>query len=155
MLAGPVQRSRANLERDVPDVAAVWDRLQADLLERAVTPRLVHGDVCPPNTYVSQGPGGPVVTGIGDFSPHTMHADPVIDLVGAAAFLELEEYPGAAEDAAWLESVIHSRFPDSDVAGQDLPRWFAVYRRFYGFYFSDTADVDPGLYGWCLRQLRT
>ena len=28
-----------------------------------------------------------------------------------------------------------------------------VYRRFYGFYFADSADYDPPLYGWCLRQL--
>jgi putative membrane protein len=154
MLAGPVHRSRATLERDLPDVVEVWDRLQADLVARVVTPGVVHGDVCPPNAYVSQGPAGPVVTGIGDFSPHTMHADPVIDLVGAAAFLELEDYPGSAEDAAWLESVIVARFGGPDLAGGDLPRWFSVYRRFYAFYFSDSAEVDPRLYAWCLRQLR-
>jgi putative membrane protein len=83
-----------------------------------------------------------------------MHADPVIDLVGAAAFLELEDYPGSAEDAAWLESVIVARFGRPDLAGGDLPRWFSVYRRFYAFYFSDSAEVDPRLYAWCLRQLR-
>jgi putative membrane protein len=154
MLAGPVQRSSDRLERDLPAVVEVWDRLQTDLLDRSVTPRLVHGDICPPNTYVSQGPAGPVVTGIGDFSPHTMHADPVLDLVGAAAFLELEDYPGAAADAAWLESVIVARFGGLDLAGGDLTRWFAVYRRFYGFYFSDSAEVDPRLYAWCVRQLQ-
>jgi putative membrane protein len=29
-----------------------------------------------------------------------------------------------------------------------------VYRRFYGFYFSDSFRFDPVLYAWCLRQLR-
>ena len=155
MLEGPVRRSSAVLERDVPHVAEIWDRLQADLLERTVAPRLVHGDVCPPNAYVSQGPGGPVVTGIGDFSPHTVHADPVMDLAGATAFLELEGYPGAAEDAAWLTDVVVARYGGTDVAAGDLPRWLAVYRRFYGFYFSDTVDADPPTYAWCLRQLRS
>ena len=41
------------------------------------------------------------------------------------------------------------------VADGDLARWLGVYRRFYGFYFSDSAGFDPGLYAWCLRQLRS
>jgi len=28
-----------------------------------------------------------------------------------------------------------------------------VYRRFYGFYFSNAYAFDPHLYAWCLRQL--
>ena len=154
MLQGPVGRSRAALERDLPGVVDVWNRLQADLLERQVRPLLVHGDVCPPNTYLSQGPAGPVVTGIGDFSPHTVHGDPVMDLTGAAAFLELEGYPGAAEDARWLEEVIVERYGTTDVAAGDLRRWLGVYRRFYGFYFSDSCLDQPELYRWCLAQLR-
>jgi putative membrane protein len=153
MLTGPVQRSRADLERDLPDVVGVWDRLHFDLASRTVAPLLVHGDVCPPNVFVSQGPAGPVVTGIGDFSPHTMHADPLIDLVGAVAFLELEAYPEAATDAAWLQDVALQRYGGTAVAAGELPRWFSTYRRFYGFYFSDTARTDPRLYAWCLAQL--
>ena len=71
MLARPTQTSREHLARDLPDVAQCLDRLQRDLAERVVDPVLVHGDICPPNAYVSLGPDGPVVTGIGDFSPHT------------------------------------------------------------------------------------
>ena len=37
--------------------------------------------------------------------------------------------------------------------GPDTAHWIDVYRRFYGFYFSDAGDFDPALYGWCLRQL--
>ncbi|CAA9318209.1 MAG: hypothetical protein AVDCRST_MAG61-2137 [uncultured Friedmanniella sp.] len=155
MLAGPVHRSQQWLQRDLPEVAAVWDRLQADLAERRVAPVVVHGDICPPNAYVSAGPSGPVVTGLGDFSPHTMHADPVIDLAGATAFVELEGYDGAAEDAAWLTDVAVQRYGAAPVGGGDLARWLAVYRRFYGFYFSDAGAFDPDLYGWCLRQLRS
>jgi len=155
MLAGPVARSRAAVERDLPEVAEVWQRLQADLLERQVSPAVVHGDICPPNTYLSQGPDGPVVTGIGDFSPHTMHADPVLDLTGAVAFLELETYPEAAADAAWLTTVVLDRYGDTRAAAGDLRRWLGVYRRFYGFYFSDSCLDQPELYRWCLEQLRS
>ena len=87
MLARPTQTSQEHLARDVPDVARVWDRLMADLAERQVQPALVHGDICPPNAYVSLGPDGPVVTGIGDFSPHTVHGDPMMDVTGTVAFL--------------------------------------------------------------------
>lgn len=153
-LAGSVARSRPHLQADVPGVAAVWDRLQVDLAERQVSPAVVHGDICPPNAFVSLGPSGPVVTGLGDFSPHTLHGDPVADLAGATAFLELETYEGAAEDAAWLTEVVLQRYGTSPVAGGDLRRWLAVYRRFYGFYYSDSVVTEPRLYAWCVRQLR-
>lgn len=147
MLAGPTRRSREHLTRDLPQVGAVWHRLMADLAARTVEPVLVHGDICPPNAYVSMGPDGPVVTGVGDFSPHTVHGDPMLDVTGAVAFLELEPYPDAGDDAAWLESAAVERF------GPDTAHWIDVYRRFYGFYFSDAGDFDPALYGWCLRQV--
>ena len=147
MLAGPAQSSREQLERDLPSVAQVWERLHADLAKRQVVPTLVHGDVCAPNAYVSRGPSGPVVTGIGDFSPHTVNADPMMDITGAVAFLELEPYAEAAQDSAWLEAAAVERH------GPDTAHWIDVYRRFYGFYFSNSHAFDPALYGWCLRQL--
>jgi len=147
MLWGPLQTSRARLERDVPGVSDVWNRLHAELAQRSVAPALVHGDVCPPNAYISQGAQGPVVTGIGDFSPHTLNADPLMDVAGAVIFLELEPYADAPADAAWLEAVAVERH------GRDIVGWIDVYRRYYGFYFSNAYEVDPSLYAWCLRQL--
>ena len=91
----------------------------------------------------------PVVTGIGDFSPHTIQGDPLLDLTGAVAFLELESYAGAADDAAWLLGVVVERH------GPQAAYWIGVYRRFYGFYFSNAYAFDPVLYGWCLRQLES
>jgi putative membrane protein len=88
-----------------------------------------------------------VVTGIGDFSPHTVHGDFMMDVTGAVAFLELEPYADAAGDALWLEGLAVERF------GPDTAHWIDVYRRFYAFCFSDAGDFDPALYGWCLRQL--
>jgi putative membrane protein len=147
MLSGPTQSSRDQLERDVPHVAEVWNQLHAALAQRSVAPAVVHGDVCPPNAYLSQGPQGPVVTGIADFSPHTVHADPLMDIAGAVIFLELEPYADAAADAAWLEAVAAERH------GREVVRWIDVYRRFYGFYFSNSYAFDPTLYAWCIRQL--
>jgi putative membrane protein len=147
MLQGPLQASRARLEHDVPRVSEVWQQLHADLAQRQVTPALVHGDICPPNAYISQGPDGPVVTGIGDFSPHTLNADPLMDVAGALIFLELEPYADAAADAAWLEAVAVERH------GRDIMGWIDIYRRYYGFYFSNTFAFEPAVYAWCIRQL--
>jgi putative membrane protein len=147
MLQGPLQTSRTLLERDIPGVSEVWNRLHADLAQRSVVPAVVHGDVCPPNAYLSQGHEGPVVTGIGDFSPHTVNADPLMDLAGALIFLELEPYADGPADAAWLEAVAVERY------GREIVPWIDVYRRFYGFYFSNAYAFDPPLYAWCLRQL--
>jgi putative membrane protein len=147
MLQGPLATSRTRLERDVPGIVDVWNRLHGDVAERSVSPALVHGDICPPNAYLSQGPVGPVVTGIGDFSPHTINADPLLDLAGAVIFLELEPYADATSDAAWLEGVAVERH------GREIVHWIEVYRRYYGFYFSNAYAVDPTLYAWCLRQL--
>jgi putative membrane protein len=143
-----LMRSRERLEHDVPAVVEVWNALQADLIERQCVPRLVHGDLCPPNTYVSRAPdGSAVVSGIGDFSPHTLVADPLMDVAGAVCFLELEAYEGAVADAVWLGELAIARL------GSDTVRWIGVYRRFYGFYFSSTFDVQPEAYAWCLHQL--
>jgi putative membrane protein len=87
------------------------------------------------------------VTGVGDFSPHTLQADPLMDLTGAVAFLELEPYEAAVADSEWLLGVAVQRH------GPEVARWIGVYRRWFGFYFSDTAGVEPRTYAWCLRQL--
>src|SRR5215204_462391 len=148
MLEGPVRVSGGQLERDLPNVAQVWNRLHADLAERVVSPALVHGDVCPANTYIDCRSDRWVISGIGDFSPHSVNGDPMMDLAGAVIFLELEPYPGAAADSAWLEALAVQQ------GGSDVRHWIEVYRRFYGFYFSDSFRFDPVLYAWCLRQLR-
>lgn len=141
-------QSQTRLEQDVPGVTRVWDELQEWLAARQGEPRLVHGDFCPPNTYLTVLPDGrPVVTGVGDFSPHTLNADPMMDIAGAVMFLELERYAAAADDAAWLAGQAYERF------GPDLEEALAMYRRYYGFYFSNAHAFDPVLYGWCQRQL--
>ncbi len=141
-------QSQSRLEADVPGIASTWDELQVWLTDRRGEPRLVHGDFCPPNTYVSVRPDGrPVISGVGDFSPHTLHADPMMDIAGAVMFLELETYDGAVEDAAWLAEQAQARF------GPDVAEALPMYRRYFGFYFSNACLFDPVLYDWCRRQL--
>ncbi len=151
MLAGPTRRSRDRLTRDVPGVARAWDRLHHELAQRRVAPAVVHGDLAASNVYISGGSAGqpPRVSAVGDFSPHTLQADPLLDLTGAVAFLEIEDYPEAAADSAWLLGAAIERY------GTEVAHWIGVYRRYYGFYFSDTYAFDPATYGWCLRQLDT
>lgn len=147
-MARSVAHSRDRLEQDLPQVREVWAALRAELAERVCLPALVHGDLSPANAFVSRAPdGSAVVTGIGDFSPHTLAADPLLDVAGAVCFLELESYPEAVDDAIWLGQLAVQRL------GVDTARWLDVYRRFYGFYFSMTYDVEPETYAWCLRQL--
>jgi putative membrane protein len=140
--------SRARLDVDVPRVGEVWRQLFDAVSVRRCRPTVVHGDYCPANTYLTIAPDGtPRVTGVGDFSPHTLQADPLMDLTGAVAFLELESYGGAADDSRWLEQQAVQRW------GTDTAHWIAVYRRFYGFYFSNAFEFDTKLYDWCRRQL--
>jgi putative membrane protein len=70
-----------------------------------------------------------------------------MDLAGAVIFLELEPYADAPADAAWLQAVAVERH------GRDIVGLIDVYRRYYGFYFSNSYEFDPNLYAWCLRQL--
>jgi putative membrane protein len=140
--------SQARLDADVPQVGEIWRQLFAALAERSCRPAVVHGDYCPANTYLSTDlDDQPRITGVGDFSPHTLVADPLMDLAGAVMFLELERYEGAGEDARWLEDQAVQRW------GSEVAHWIAVYRRFYGFYFSSAYVFDEPLYAWCRSQL--
>ncbi|MET1006279.1 MAG: PH domain-containing protein [Propionibacteriaceae bacterium] len=147
-MSGAIAVSQHRLDQDLPQVAQVWSQLQDDLSRRQCEPALVHGDLCPPNAFVSRAAdGSAVVTGICDFSPHTLAADPLMDVAGAVCQLELTDYPGAVEDAIWLGELATQRL------GPETAHWIAVYCRFYGFYFSSAYAFDPALYAWCLRQL--
>ena len=147
-LGRAVQRSQQRLEQDLPEVAAVWDRLQSALVERTCEPKLVHGDYCAPNVYLSRDAvGRPVVTGVGDFSPHTLNADPLLDVTGAVAFLELESYPGAAEDAAWLTAWPSSSSAPARRSGSPTtaPSTGSTSRT----RTSSIRSCTPGAYGSC------
>jgi putative membrane protein len=139
---GPV---RSKLEADLPDLTERWQRLFDDLARRQGWPALVHGDFFPGNVMVRrEEDGSAVITGVVDFSPHTLAADPLLDVAGAIAFLGLEPETSAPGDEEWLTDVAVSRL------GDETRHWIEVYRRFYGFYFAE----DPAIYSWCVEQLR-
>lgn len=145
-----LERNSGRLAQDVPDLDTVLRRLRDQIAERrVVAPAFVHGDVCPPNAYVGTGPDGrPRLTGIGDFSPHTLAADPLIDVAAAVGFLELDRYPEAYADAAWLAALAEQRI------GPGTGYWIGVYRRYFAVYYSDSWAYAPDIYAWCLHQLR-
>ncbi len=136
---GPV---RPKLEADLPDLTERWQQLFTDLARRQGWPALVHGDYFPGNVLVRrEDDGSATITGVVDFSPHTLAADPLMDVAGAIAFLGLDGSPG---DEEWLTDLAVSRL------GDEARHWIEVYRRYYGFYFAD----DPAIYSWCVEQLR-
>ncbi|HET9872041.1 MAG TPA: PH domain-containing protein [Propionibacteriaceae bacterium] len=154
LLSAQLQRvigaSRDRLTADVPEISRVWANWHANIARRRCQPALVHGDLCPSNVFCSRAPDGTaVVTGVLDFSPHTLAADPLMDITGAICFLELESYAGASDDAAWLADYAAAEL------GADILPWVQAYRQFYGFYFSSAHAVDERLYAWCVNQLRT
>jgi putative membrane protein len=133
------------LQADLPDAAGVVDRLRSEIAERRCEPRLVHGDYFPANVYGSRTPDGRVVvSGVGDFSPHTLAADPMIDVAGAVVLMQ-QSYPEALADSHWLAGLAVDRL------GGDTAHWIEVYRRFYAIYYGD----DPAVYPWALAQLRS
>lgn len=125
----------------VPGLDARVAELLARLAQRETTPRFVHGDLAPANVLVDT---SGAVTAVLDFSVHALAADPVLDLVGAVAFVELTPYPGRYADAARLQPVLADRL------GADA--WLIdAYRRFWALYYA----MDPGLHPWCAAQFST
>lgn len=139
-----LQRALLRIDHVAFPEAESWARQVVDeVSERHCEPRLVHADYFPGNTYASGRYGQTVVRGVGDFSPHTLVADPIMDVAGAAILMELETYGTAAQDARWLAEAAAQR------VGPDEARWFEVYRRYYAIYFGD----DPAVISWSRQQL--
>lgn len=123
----------------VPGLDRRVDGLLERLAGRVVTPAFCHADLAPANVMV--GPFGRM-TAVLDISVHALAADPVLDQVGAVAFLEMTPYPGNVADAVWLQRELIGRL------GADA--WLVdAYRRFYALYYA----MDHGLIPWCAEQL--
>lgn len=148
-LDGSLAISHDQLRRDVPNFDALLENLRHDIAQRVCQPALVHGDLCAPNAFVSRkSDGSVVVSGVCDFSPHTLAADPVMDVAAAVWFLAMEKYPEASEDTLWLASIAAERL------GPDGAHWLKVYRHYFAIYFSMTVtDQDQSTYAACVAQL--
>ncbi|HEY9289826.1 MAG TPA: PH domain-containing protein [Microlunatus sp.] len=147
-----VRRVRDNLDRDLP--AGSVQRVIDEVRQRQCEPALVHGDFYPGNVMVGEidqvnVPGGPrpQITGVADFSPHTLAADPVMDLAGAINLMGMEQYPVVVQDQQFLHDLAVTRYgPYVD----DLAHWLDVYRRYYAVYYAD----DPMVYPYSIDQLK-
>lgn len=117
------------------EVGALLERLGA----RVVRPAFCHADLAPSNVLVDD---DGQVTAVLDVSAHALVADPVMDEVGAVAFLEMTPYAANIVDARWLEDELRRRL------GTDA--WLVdAYRRFYALYYA----MDHGLIPWSASQL--
>lgn len=127
------------LAKAVPDLDGRIVRLIGRLNARRVVPTYCHADLAPANVLVDDDGR---VTAVLDFSVHALAADPVLDQVGAVAFLEMTPYRGNASDASWLQRELIGRL------GADA--WLVdAYRRFYALYYA----MDHALIPWCAEQL--
>ncbi len=145
LLHDQLQRALGRIDHVGFPEAETWARQVVDAVaDRRCRPQLVHGDFFPGNTYVRRERDGRIVVrGVGDFSPHTLVADPLMDLFGAVILMELEPYDGVATDARWLADVVREQVGAEEFA------WFEVYRRYYSVYYGD----DPTVVAWARTQL--
>jgi putative membrane protein len=138
--------SRADVERDVPEVAAILEWMQGE--SRALSgfeeKRLVHGDYFPGNVYIDD---ELKICGVGDFGYSTLAGDPRMDLAGAIAFLEVVDGYDPS-DTTFLMQLVEEQH------GAGISRWIDFYRLYYSFYFSHCKDDDPRTYAWCIHNLR-
>jgi putative membrane protein len=141
-----VRQVGERLERDLP--ADAVDRVIQEVHGRRCAPALVHGDFYPGNVFVDDSEVGPVITGVGDFSPHTLVADPLLDIAGAIHLMGLGGYPEVSEDQAYLyEQAIRWLEPHIEPPG--VAYWLDVYRRYYAIYYA----TDPMVYPLSLAEL--
>ncbi len=141
LLRGQAERglaeSQGKLAAAVPDLDARLVDLFDRLADRQVAPALVHADYFPGNVMID----GDQISGVVDFSVHSLIADPVLDLVGAACLLEHTNYPQAASDSRWLTGVITEQLGP-------LAWLVPAYSQWYAAYYS----MDHTLIGWAARQ---
>jgi putative membrane protein len=140
-----VRQTREQIDRDLP--ADAVEQVITEVTQRQCEPRLVHGDYFPGNVFVDVVDGAPFITGVGDFSPHTLAADPLMDIAGAISLMGMAEYPGAEVDQAYVGEQAVRLF------GQQEPRieyWLDVYRRYYAIYYAP----DPAVYPYSMAELQ-
>jgi putative membrane protein len=138
--------SRADLDSDVPGIAALLARLDItlDTLAGFEQRALVHGDYFPGNVFIDD---TDTICGVGDFGYTTVVGDPRMDTAGALAFLEVT-HGYRDEDVALLSGELQAR------GDSELLAMVAFYRLYYAIYFSICKQSDPHTYQWCMRALR-
>lgn len=134
-----VRNTREWIGQELP--APAVDRVIAELRERRCTPGLVHGDYYPGNVMVGEQNGSVIITGVADFSPHTLAADPLMDIAGAIWLMGMPSQPDAEDDQRFVYDVAIDQFGNTE---PDLRHWLDVYRRYYAIYYASDPAIYPG-----------
>jgi aminoglycoside phosphotransferase (APT) family kinase protein len=138
-------RAEQHLRRRVPDLGRVWEAF-GDGVSRLgdVGSGLAHGDYFPGNVMIDE---DLAITGVLDFGFSTVIGDPRLDLVGASAFLEVDQPWSSPDDAR----VVYEHLLASSPSLSDVSQ---LYRLYYSIYFAFTHEFGLSLYDWCERVLR-
>ncbi len=133
-----LQERKEVLRVDFPDIDKVADLFAAEVLSLPAKgkPLVVHGDLYFPNIMAS---AKGRITGIIDFSEHTLAGDPMVDRVSLAVFARENE------GQRLINQLIEARFKEEFL---HLKRLYGVY---YAFRFSGCKSDDPDTYKWCLE----
>jgi hypothetical protein len=134
-----------DLSQDVENFSAVVEKLceEAATFDPNPPKYLVHGDYFANNVIIDDDLN---VTGVIDFSSHTVVGDHMFDISSTKIFVE------SKEDSEILSPMIEARY------GEALKKAEHFYRPFCAIYFAEkggiTGEVYPKLYSWCVRNLK-
>ena len=138
----------ATIAEEIGDVAALEGKALS--LLAALDPRperaLVHGDYFPGNVLMD---GEFRVTAVVDFGFYTVVGDPLLDVAGAAIFLEMIGSPPG--DIAFAERLVAERY------GPAIAPSLRFYRAYFAFAMADPkagAGLYPKIYPWSLANLK-
>lgn len=136
--------SRAQLADAVPHLPlllAGFDELTPRLYDGE--PRLAHVDYFPGNVMAEQTAATFAISGVFDFSDHSLFGDPLLDVVGAIVMADMSTNVTSAEQQAMREYARQRGGPRFDAV-------FGCYQLFYALYYA----MDESLLPWCVKVLR-
>lgn len=136
------ERSRHHLQADVEGFDELLDRVLAELAVLELpAPRIVHGDICPPNLLIEDGR-----LAVLDWGFYTTAGDNTFDAATAAGFYDMY-----GPDARKFDDLLLARFEE---LGHDRARMY-LYRAAYAITTATTYadDASDGHYAWCVGNL--
>lgn len=136
--------SREWLARDVTNfevkVKCYYEIIETEL--GCEEKQLVHGDYFQGNVLVQN----LAISGVLDFSPHTVVGDYRMDICGAITFLEI--------DPVFTQPYLDYLYTLAEQEyGKDIRKFIGYYLLYYSFLFANSYEFDKPLYEWCLKNL--
>ena len=134
-----LEANRETIRADFPKIDQVAELFVSEVssLSYPRRPSVVHGDLYFPNIMaLSDG----TITGIVDFSDHTLAGDPMVDRVSLAIFAR----PNEGQEL--ITQNLKIRY------GEEFSRFKRLYSMYYALRFSGCKASDPDTYRWCIEQ---